>query len=125
MRERFTRLTRSQLETTLGAGPPENETRREGYALVNVLDPEQFRDQHIPHSINIPSDRLDEFERRFEKDKKIVVYCASAECPASEEVANALVERGFEQVYDFEGGLDDWRAGRNPVEGRQAGGDGR
>ena len=92
---------------------------------MNVLDPEQFRDQHIPHSINIPSGRLDEFARRFEKDKKIVVYCASAECPASEEVAHALVERGFAHVYDFDGGLDDWRAASNPIEGRRAGDDGR
>ncbi len=30
---------------------------------------------HIPGSINIPQGNEDEFERRFAKDKEIIVYC--------------------------------------------------
>lgn len=113
----YTTLTRGQLETTLNAGPPENDQRDEGYTLVNVLRREQYEQEHIPHSINIPADQIDEFERRFDKPKKIVVYCASPECQASSQAARALKQRGFEHVYDYEGGMSDWRDAGNPVEG--------
>jgi rhodanese-related sulfurtransferase len=116
MKESYTTLTRGQLETTLNAGPPENGKRDEGYALVNVLAREQYEREHIPGSINIPREQLDEFDRHFDKEKKIVVYCASEECPASNQAAQALSERGFRHVYDYEGGMSDWREAGNPVE---------
>jgi rhodanese-related sulfurtransferase len=121
MTKDYIRLERSQLETTLDAGPPENGNPAEGVALVNVLDTDQFREEHIPGSINIPADDIDEFERRFAKDKKIVVYCASRDCPASREAAEALVQRGFEHVFDYEGGLSEWKdAGRDVERGQPA-----
>jgi rhodanese-related sulfurtransferase len=113
----YTPLTRGQLETALNAGPPENDKRNEGYALVNVLGEDQFQREHIPGSINIPGEQLDEFERRFDKEKKIVVYCASPDCSASNQAAKALSESGFEHVYDYEGGMSDWREAGRPVEG--------
>jgi rhodanese-related sulfurtransferase len=120
MTERYTTLTRGQLETTLNAGPPENDKRDEGYALVSVLGSEQFQQEHIPGSINIPGEELDEFEKHFDTEKKIVVYCASPECPASKQAAEALTERGFQHVYEYEGGMSDWRGAGNPVEGAAA-----
>ncbi|MGQ0593864.1 MAG: rhodanese-like domain-containing protein [Gammaproteobacteria bacterium] len=36
---------------------------------------------HIPGSINMPHDTEHLFERRFAKDKEIIVYCASPDCP--------------------------------------------
>lgn len=115
-----TTLGTSQLATTLEAGPPDNEARSEGYALVDVLDPEAYAREHIPGSINIPKDDLRAFERRFDPEKKIVVYCASAECPASREAARGLVERGFRHVYDFEGGLRAWKEAGCEVESGEA-----
>ena len=120
MAERHTTLIRGQLETTLNAGPPENDKRDEGYALVNVQAREQYDREHIPHSMNIPGEQLDEFERCFDKEKKIVVYCASPDCQASNQAAQALTERGFQHVYDYEGGLSDWREAGNPVQGAAA-----
>ncbi|MFH0343068.1 MAG: rhodanese-like domain-containing protein [Chromatiales bacterium] len=60
---------------------------------------------HIPGSINIPHGNEGVFERRFAKDKEIIVYCGSPDCPASENVAAALVTRGFRRVYHYAGGL--------------------
>ncbi len=66
---------------------------------------------HIPGSINIPHGNEDVFERRFAKDKEIIVYCASPDCSASDNVAAALVTRGFRRVFDYAGGLSDWQQG--------------
>jgi rhodanese-related sulfurtransferase len=116
MAEGYTTLTRGQLETTLNAGPPENEKPNEGYALVNVLGRDQYHREHIPGSINIPGEQLDEFEKRFDKEKKIVVYCGSPECSASSRAAKALSESGFEHVFDYEGGMSDWTKAGNPAD---------
>jgi rhodanese-related sulfurtransferase len=120
MTESYTNLTRGQLETTLNAGPPENDKRNEGYALVNVLGSEQYRQEHIPGSINIPREQMEEFEKHFDREKKIVVYGASPDCSASQEAAETLTRSGFQHVYDYEGGMSDWREAGNPVEGATA-----
>ncbi|MGH9894180.1 MAG: rhodanese-like domain-containing protein [bacterium] len=45
----------------------------------------------------------------------MIVYCASPDCPASDDVAAALVSRGFRRVYDYAGGLSDWQQGGYPI----------
>lgn len=102
-------------EERLDNGDPE-----EGVALVNVLGADMFEQKHIPLSINIPADELDGFERRFSKDKRIIVYCASKDCDASPRAAKALAKRGFSRVFDYVGGMDDWERANQPVAGRQA-----
>jgi len=120
MTQPFRTIDRSELEKALASSEPDNEERRRGFALVNVLDPDAFRRERIPGSINIPSDHLGEFDRLFRKEKPIIVYCASPDCAASHEAAAALARRGFDHVFEYEGGLRDWKDGGNPVEGRAA-----
>lgn len=106
-----TLLNRLKLE------PADNEDASKGFALVNVLGKEQFAKEHIPNSINIPKGQEDEFEKRFERDKEIIVYCASPECDASPSVAKDLQQRGFKHVRDFEGGITSWKDVGGSVEG--------
>lgn len=97
------------LKYRLDREEPDNRDPKDGYALVNVLGHETFEAEHIPHSINIPNGREDEFEKRFSKEKEIIVYCASPECDASPKVAKELEHRGFRNVRDFEGGMSEWK----------------
>ncbi|HSN71832.1 MAG TPA: rhodanese-like domain-containing protein [Steroidobacteraceae bacterium] len=114
--ERLITVDGEELKRRYDLEKPDNEDRLEGYALVNVLGPESHAKEHIPCSINIPKGQEDEFERRFDKDKEIVVYCASFECDASPTVASRLAERGFTKVRDYEGGIGDWKISGNRVE---------
>ena len=113
-------MTRQQMEQRLEREKPDNEDRKSGYALVNVLDPDVFEQEHIPNSINIPKKRIDEFEQRFDKSKEIIVYCASPECTASPDTARELADRGFVNVFDYEKGMSDWKDAGDPVAGRKA-----
>lgn len=106
----FDVISREMLQQYTDREPPDNMSASGGYALVNVLGEEAFRKEHIPASINIPKGQEDEFERRFARDKHIIVYCASPECDASPKVAGELASRGFENVHDYEGGMKDWKA---------------
>lgn len=81
--------------------------------LVNALGREAFADERIPGSISIPAgDALRLAGDVLATDQPIVVYCASRNCTASPTLAQKLVDLGFTDVTDFEGGTDEWeRAG--------------
>ena len=100
-------LTRNELKTM-------NEVEHEDFVLINVLPQETFREKHIRTSINVPVDSS-EFTQTVEnvagdKQRKLVVYCANFDCDASSKAADQLENAGFERVYDYEGGTEDWFA---------------
>jgi len=95
----------------------------ETFELINVLPEDDFRNEHIPGSINLPVADKD-FARKVEElpavagdmGHKIVVYCANPQCTASPTAAQTLELAGFTNVQRFEGGMRDWKAAGNPVE---------
>ena len=103
-------LSADELEQRLEQEAPDNDDRSEGYALVNVLGEESYEREHIPDSINIPQGEEDAFERRFSRDKEIIVYCASRDCDASPKAARELVRRGFTNVTAFAAGMKGWKS---------------
>ena len=89
--------------------------------ILNVLPEDYFQKEHIKGSENI-SVQEEEFEKKVEnkvgsKDKPIIVYCASLECPASKAAAEKLEQAGFTNVRAYEGGMQDWKEANYPVEG--------
>ena len=95
-------ITKNQLKEKL-----DNEANLK---LVNVLPKENFEEKHIPGSLNIPVDQIEEkAPQRLDKNEKIVVYCANFECSASPKAAKKLEKLGYKNVYDYEGGIEDWQ----------------
>ncbi len=76
--------------------------------IINVLNEETYIDCHIPGSINIVYDRLIEILAGWEKDKKIIVYCAQNTCPKSQEAYELLSDLGFNHLSKYTGGMKDW-----------------
>lgn len=109
-------LTTDQLKQMMDSG--------EDFELINVLSAESHQKAHIPGSVNIPAQEIN-FEERVEqqaggKDKKVVVYCASQDCDASPKAGHKLEKAGFENVYDYEGGVKSWQKEGNEIEGSLA-----
>jgi len=89
--------------------------------LVNALAREGFDEARIPGSINIPaSDAVRVAPDLLAKDQPIVVYCSSHSCTASPTLAQKLVDLGFSEVIDFEGGIDEWEREGFPMRGTRA-----
>lgn len=86
--------------------------------LWNVLTDDYFTGEMIPGSERVPLDRLLRHvrERNPAEDAEIVVYCAGPDCPQSAMAAEKLVESGFQNVHDYEGGLEAWKDAGLPVE---------
>lgn len=119
-KKRYSPLTQAELVNKINDTPPNNKDREEGYALVNVLPYNEYAKEHIPNSINIPVDEINKFEEHFSKEKEVIVYCSSYNCDAAEKAAEALTERGFLRVYDFEEGVAGWKRGGNSINGVDA-----
>lgn len=88
--------------------------------LINVLAEIEYEREHIPKSFNVPISR-DGFEEEVEElvgsqETPIVVYSADAECEESTIAAAALAEAGFDEVYDYEGGLREWTESGHPID---------
>ncbi|MBL8752389.1 MAG: rhodanese-like domain-containing protein [Planctomycetes bacterium] len=85
----------------------------EGFLLVDVLSKEQFAQDHIPGARNVPLDTFDFAHAVAEKAagskaRKVVLYCSGPTCDASSKAAKMLVESGFTNVIEYEGGLASW-----------------
>jgi hypothetical protein len=48
------------------------------------------------------------------------VYCSSRNCTASPTLAQKLVDLGFTEVLDFEGGIDEWERAGFPIQRSRA-----
>ncbi len=95
-------------------------TKKQDVVLINVLPEDQFRQGFIPGSENVPVEREDFVEQVAEKvgdkSREVVVYCASPECDASPKAAKKLEKAGFAHVYDFEGGMKQWKQAHFPYQ---------
>lgn len=85
----------------------------EGFLLVDVLPKEQFALDHIPGARNVPLDTVDFAKVVAEKaagskTRKVVVYCSGGSSEAAAKGARLLVEDGFTNVIEYEGGLASW-----------------
>jgi hydroxyacylglutathione hydrolase len=82
--------------------------------LVDVRNPSEFEEGHVPGAVNLPLGRLPERLGELPRDRTLVVYCQTG---ARALVAASLLKaRGFTDVVHLAGDFAEWsRAGR-PVE---------
>ncbi len=88
-----------------------------GSLLIDVREPDEYRQGHIAGSLNIPRGML-EFKISNEPslqslDRDIVVYCKTSGRAALSVVA--MQAMGFRNVLSLAGGFDAWVAAGHPV----------
>lgn len=74
--------------------------------LIDVRSPQEYREGHLEKSINIPLYDLEEKYKQFidKKEDTIILYCQTGK--RSRKALEILREKGFENLYQIEGGLD-------------------
>src|SRR5262249_1802999 len=92
-------LEESVMKTLSSEELKEMRNRQEPFPLINVLPAGKFRETRIPGAESIPLEDP-HFAMRVEeavgdKDKAVVTYCASEQCPASTQAAQELEAAGF------------------------------
>jgi rhodanese-related sulfurtransferase len=87
--------------------------RRDEFTLINCLDEWMFREKRIPGSIRFEKAYFQTLNPKGE----LIVYCSNPGCTASVMVYHQFVERGFQNVWHYPGGIADWEDGGYPFEG--------
>ncbi|PWK18514.1 rhodanese-like domain-containing protein [Xanthomarina spongicola] len=82
-----------------------SQTENKDIQLIDVRTPEEFQEIYIEEAINIDF-YSEDFEVEFnklDKDQPVYLYCRSGY--RSNQSALKLVEMGFTEIYDLEGGI--------------------
>lgn len=82
--------------------------RDQGAFVLDVRQPEEWVDYHIPGTTLIPLDQLESRLSELPKDQAILVVCRSGNRSATGR--DILLQAGFDQVTSLAGGLNGWRA---------------
>lgn len=74
--------------------------------LVDVRSPQEYKEGHLPFSINLPLYKMDEQSEDILPDLNttIIVYCQSGN--RSNKAMEILKSKGYKNLYNIDGGLD-------------------
>jgi rhodanese-related sulfurtransferase len=78
--------------------------------LVDVRKPEHFAKGHLPGAINIYLPQMREGDVRLASAKQIIVYASGWTDPLSPAAAKKLMALGYQNVFEFKGGIEVWTA---------------
>lgn len=82
--------------------------RDAGVFILDVRQPEEWNDHHIPDTTLIPLGELNARLSELPRDQEIVIVCRSGN--RSGQARDILRAAGFTQVTSMAGGLNQWRA---------------
>jgi rhodanese-related sulfurtransferase len=87
--------------------------REAGAFMLDVRQPEEWIEVHMPGSTLIPLDQLSARLSEVPRDREIVVVCRSGN--RSQQGRDILLQAGFGQVTSMAGGLRQWAAAGLPT----------
>lgn len=76
----------------------------DGAVIIDVRETDEYDSGHIKDATNIPLSMIESID--YDKDKVIIVYCASG--IRSAEAAKTLINNGYTNIYNLDGGLINW-----------------
>jgi rhodanese-related sulfurtransferase len=87
--------------------------RDAGAFILDVRQPEEWNEFHVPDSTLIPLDQLAARMNELPKDQEIVIVCRSGN--RSAQGRDVLLDAGFTRVTSMAGGLNQWKAAGYPT----------
>jgi rhodanese-related sulfurtransferase/rubrerythrin len=78
----------------------------EDYTLLDVRQPEEYTEGHLPGSVLIPVGQLHQRLDEIDRSKPAIVYCRSGVRAANG--TGVLLNAGFEDVWNMDGGFMAW-----------------
>jgi rhodanese-related sulfurtransferase len=107
--DRLKLITRDELKNMMDAKVP--------FTLIDARTHGGYEKEHLPGAIRIPADHLGEhLVNDHKKTETFVTYCTDLKCESSTIAAKKLEKFGFIKVFDFKGGIEDWKKAGYPTE---------
>jgi rhodanese-related sulfurtransferase len=118
---------RSQAREISPAQAADAHNQAEVDLIVDVREPSEYQEGHVPHAINIPRGLLElradpaspgaDATLSADRSARILVYCTRGPGARSLLAAQTLTSMGYERVEVLGGGLMAWAEAGLPVEG--------
>lgn len=89
------------------------EKREQGAYILDVRQPEEWEQGHIPDATLIPLAELPDRLSEVPADQEVVVVCRSGN--RSAQARDILRSAGYTQVTSMSGGVTDWQAQGLPI----------
>ena len=80
--------------------------------VIDVRQPEEYRDGHIPGAKLFPLGELGKQLNKLSKEKEIVCVCATGS--RSRSATKRLLDAGY-NAFDMKGGMSMWRRAKFPI----------
>lgn len=83
--------------------------KKKNAVLIDVRTTEEYKEGHIPGSVQIDVLKKDDFKKQvasLEKNKIYLLYCRSGK--RSRDAMTLMHESGFGKLYDLKGGYSTW-----------------
>ncbi len=87
--------------------------REKGAFVLDVRQPEEWNEFHMPDSTLIPLGELESRLSEIPRDQEILVICRSGN--RSQQGRDILLNAGFQNVTSMAGGLREWQAQGYPT----------
>ena len=81
--------------------------------VLDIRNPREWSAKHIPGSVNIPLNHLQERLAEIPRDRRIAVHCAGGY--RSSAAASILHQHGINNLIEMTGGLAAWEAAKLPL----------
>ncbi len=88
------------------------------YVLVDARKRDQYDKEHLPGAVSIPLSTTDSYASKLNKDQLIVIYCEDYKSPVSTDSAKEFMKLGFTNIWDYKGGIKEWKDKGYPVYGK-------
>jgi rhodanese-related sulfurtransferase len=88
--------------------------QKAGVVIVDVREPYEWQEGHIPGAIHIPLGSLPRRLRELDPSREVITVCRSGH--RSITAAQMLHQGGFSQVSSMAGGMISWTRQRLPVQ---------
>ncbi len=118
---------RSEVQEILPTQAAEADTHSQLDLIVNVREPGEYKESHVPRAINVPRGLLEigadpaspaaDAALSADQSARILVYCTKGPGARSLLAAQTLNSMGYENVEVLGGGLIAWAEAGLPVEG--------
>ncbi len=83
--------------------------------VIHTLDAENYRAGHIPGAIHVEYEKMSADQLPADKSTPLVFYCSGGMCPVGKMAAQKAAGWGYTAVYEYSGGMKDWRASGSTV----------
>ncbi len=96
--------------TTIALAEAEQKMQKRKTKVLDVRTPKEFAEGHLPNAVNIDVMDSASFIKQIQllkKRKNYVVYCRSGK--RSLKASAILVQNGFKNIYNMEGGILEWK----------------